>query len=198
MVQQARISGPERGATRERILQVASALFASRGFDATPVRMIAERAGVTDPALYYYFPTKRDLHDALLVEPDLTDLPIPSEPLEAGVNKMIAVFLRYGDNPDLVRLALREQMSGEPTAICFRTKCEETFRRMTADFFEHHYREGGRVIQTAVFMLLSGTFWDAILRFGDQFEAVVTQQSFQRRLREMMLATLPEPGVGIR
>ncbi len=160
--------------------------------------MIAERAGVTDPALYYYFPTKRDLHDALLVEPDLADIPIPSEPFEAGVDRMISVFLRYGDDPDLVRLALREQMSGEETAICFRRKTEETFRRITADFFDHHYGEGRRMIQTAMFMLLSGTFWDPILRFGDQFEAVVTQQSFQTRLREMMLATLPEPGVGIR
>ena len=46
---------------RERILRVASELFASRGYTGTSVREVAESAGCTKPALYYHFASKEDL-----------------------------------------------------------------------------------------------------------------------------------------
>lgn len=54
--------------TRRRILQAASALFAERGFEATSVREIVARAGVSKPVLYYYFTNKEDLCRRLLAE----------------------------------------------------------------------------------------------------------------------------------
>ncbi|MBX6314831.1 MAG: TetR/AcrR family transcriptional regulator, partial [Isosphaeraceae bacterium] len=51
------------------IAQVAARLFAARGYDATPVRAIAEAAGVTKPTLYYYFGSKEGLAQALLKVP---------------------------------------------------------------------------------------------------------------------------------
>ena len=61
--------------TRDRILDAAAELFARRGFDATSVDAIAERAGLTVGALYRHFDTKGDL---LLdvVRRALTSLPI--------------------------------------------------------------------------------------------------------------------------
>jgi TetR/AcrR family transcriptional regulator, regulator of biofilm formation and stress response len=61
--------------TRERILDAASELFALKGFDATPMDEIAERAGLTVGALYRHFAAKGDL---LLdvVRHALTSLPI--------------------------------------------------------------------------------------------------------------------------
>lgn len=50
---------------RDRILTCARSLFANRGFDATSVRQIAEAVGVTVPALYYHFDSKRALLTAL-------------------------------------------------------------------------------------------------------------------------------------
>jgi len=44
--------------TRQRILDVASELFVERGYDATSLREIAERLGVTKAALYYHFASK--------------------------------------------------------------------------------------------------------------------------------------------
>jgi AcrR family transcriptional regulator len=51
--------------TRERILDVALDLFVDQGYDATSLRQIAERLGVTKAALYYHFEAKEDILAAL-------------------------------------------------------------------------------------------------------------------------------------
>lgn len=54
--------------SRERILTSALELFARHGFANTSVRMIAERAGVSQGLLYNYFESKRALLGAILVQ----------------------------------------------------------------------------------------------------------------------------------
>ena len=54
------------GATRQRILDVARALFCSQGYDRTPLRAISDSLGVTKAALYYYFRAKDDLLVAIV------------------------------------------------------------------------------------------------------------------------------------
>jgi len=44
-----------------RLLAVATELFAEKGFDATSVQEVVERARVTKGALYHYFDSKQDL-----------------------------------------------------------------------------------------------------------------------------------------
>lgn len=51
---------------KERIMQCAEELFYSRGYDATGVQEIVDRAGVTKPTLYYYFGSKKGLLKAIL------------------------------------------------------------------------------------------------------------------------------------
>ena len=55
-------------AARDRILDAAEQLIAEDGFDATPTARIAERAGVAKGLLFYYFPRKTDLLQALFAE----------------------------------------------------------------------------------------------------------------------------------
>lgn len=62
-------AGGEAHATARHIARVASKLFAGRGFAATPVRAIAEAAGVTCPTLYYHFKSKEGLAQELLTRP---------------------------------------------------------------------------------------------------------------------------------
>ena len=52
--------------TRDRILAAAEECFAARGFDATGVAEICERAGVTKGAFYYHFASKQALFLELL------------------------------------------------------------------------------------------------------------------------------------
>jgi AcrR family transcriptional regulator len=60
--------------TRNRLLDVAGELFAQRGYDATSVANICERAGVTKGAFYHHFVTKQqvflDLRDRWLAPLD--------------------------------------------------------------------------------------------------------------------------------
>ncbi len=59
----ARLKGTER---KEQLLEVATKLFAERGFDATTTAAIAEAAGITEPVLYRHFENKKDLFIAVL------------------------------------------------------------------------------------------------------------------------------------
>ncbi|GAB1690488.1 TetR/AcrR family transcriptional regulator [Krasilnikovia sp. M28-CT-15] len=49
------------GDTRAEIRRVALELFTERGYEATSLREIAERLGVTKAALYYHFHSKEDI-----------------------------------------------------------------------------------------------------------------------------------------
>lgn len=48
--------------TREKLLEVATQQFADVGFEATTMRTIASRAGVTLPTVYHYFGDKANLY----------------------------------------------------------------------------------------------------------------------------------------
>jgi AcrR family transcriptional regulator len=51
----------ENADTRTRIQDIALELFIDLGYEATSLRQIAERLGVTKAALYYHFKTKEDI-----------------------------------------------------------------------------------------------------------------------------------------
>ena len=52
--------------TRRKILEVAEREFARDGYAGAHLQRIAEQVGVQKTALYYYFPSKRDLYGAIL------------------------------------------------------------------------------------------------------------------------------------
>jgi len=55
----------ETHATAEKILQVASRMFAEKGFANASVRDICRETGTTAPVIYYYFGSKKGLFDAV-------------------------------------------------------------------------------------------------------------------------------------
>jgi AcrR family transcriptional regulator len=63
-VTEARLAGDE--TVRARLLAAAIGLFARKGFAATTVREIVEDAGVTKPALYYYFGSKEGIFQEMM------------------------------------------------------------------------------------------------------------------------------------
>ena len=52
-------------ATAEKILQVASRMFAEKGFANVSVRDICRETGTTPPVIYYYFGSKKGLFEAV-------------------------------------------------------------------------------------------------------------------------------------
>src|SRR6202453_5424297 len=71
----------EGSSTRHRILQVALTLMSQKGVDGTSMRDLASAAGLNVASLYHYFPSKRELLEAVLVErgylPEWTTGPTP-------------------------------------------------------------------------------------------------------------------------
>jgi len=47
--------------TREQILELATRLFSSKGYEAVGIQEIVNEAGITKPTLYYYFGSKKGL-----------------------------------------------------------------------------------------------------------------------------------------
>ena len=54
--------------TRTRIQAVALELFTEQGYDATSLREIAERLGVTKAALYYHFKSKEEIVESMMAD----------------------------------------------------------------------------------------------------------------------------------
>jgi AcrR family transcriptional regulator len=67
--------GERTEATSGRIRSVAAELFAERGYGETSLREIAERLGITKAALYYHYPSKERLLQAI-VQPFFDDIQV--------------------------------------------------------------------------------------------------------------------------
>lgn len=63
-----RVTAETKAATRQRILDAARKLFASKGFDTGNTREIADAAGIATGTLFNYFATKEAILAALVVE----------------------------------------------------------------------------------------------------------------------------------
>ena len=77
------------GDTKEKILMTALRLFAKDGYEAVPVRNIAEELGMTKGALYRHYKNKRDIFDSIvdrMIQMDAQrakDYQVPAEPYDA-------------------------------------------------------------------------------------------------------------------
>lgn len=93
-----RMTGQER---REQLLGVARSVFAARGFEATTVEEIADRAGVSKPVVYQHFGGKEGIY-AVVVDREVTKLTtaitaaLDSAPHpRAAAEDVAAAFLGY-------------------------------------------------------------------------------------------------------
>ena len=100
---------------RERILDAGREMFGTRGYDATSIAEIGERAGITKSVLYHHFGSKAGLYRAVveedgraLIDAVASALPAPRQSgprLRPGVD----AFLKFlSDHPDTWRLMTRD------------------------------------------------------------------------------------------
>jgi AcrR family transcriptional regulator len=125
--------------TRERILDAAQHLFAMHGFNATPVKAIAEKAEVPNSLIFYYFPTKRALLESLIQERNR--LPklhaVMDVPHDAGIRSiLIHIGTHYLEtsrkNPEVPYILLREFRSHDDVAVRFEAFREELIQLMAS------------------------------------------------------------------
>ena len=106
---------------KEEILDVATTLFAERGFDGTSMNDVAERVGMRKASLFYHFATKDALYEAVLdrlvrelgdsLSAVYTSEGTLVERLEAAAD---AVSVAVSGRPFVARLLLRETMDWGP------------------------------------------------------------------------------------
>lgn len=98
---------------RQRLLQVALTLFASRGYDAAGVQEIVSEAGVTKPTLYHYFGSKAGLLDTLIREStrdflaDFDEAARYAGDLTHSLTQVVGVTLEFAKRrPEVYRLLM--------------------------------------------------------------------------------------------
>jgi len=105
--------------TRTRIQRVALSLFTENGYEATSLREIAERLGVTKAALYYHFKTKDEIIESLVADrmAKIEELVAWADTQPRGLVTRQEVLRRYSTmlheqgNSDLMRFFERNQSS---------------------------------------------------------------------------------------
>jgi AcrR family transcriptional regulator len=114
--------------TRSRIQAIALELFIEQGYEATSLREIAERLGVTKAALYYHFKTKEDIVASLVQDRiealkellDWAEAQPPGPQLRQEVIRRYSDELHRGRHHDTMRFFERNQ-----TALRDHPKSEE-------------------------------------------------------------------------
>ena len=117
---------PEVASSRDKILEVAEALFARRGFAGVGLREVAEAAGLGKSSLFHHFASKVQLYLAVLervlgriakrLEPALrADLP-PVAKLDGWVDALIDALAEHPASARLLLRALFEDDDFPPDA----------------------------------------------------------------------------------
>lgn len=117
-----RMTGAER---REQLIEVARALFAENGFDATSVEEIATAASVSKPIIYEHFSSKDGLyavivdHEAQRLETAISQaLDTPGARYREIIERGALALLDYIDEcPDGFRILSRDSTSGTYASI---------------------------------------------------------------------------------
>ena len=142
----ARSAGEER---RLRILAEATRCFAARGFAGTTTRELAAGAGVTEAALYRYFPSKEALYTALIDEKMATPSPFASleqaalEGERQLLERVAVLLLQSADvDPHMLRILLYTALEGHALADSFMQKRVYALRGFLTEYFEGRMRSG--------------------------------------------------------
>jgi len=88
---------------REQIIQTATDVFATEGFEGTALKRVAERVGVKEATLFHYFRGKQELLTAVLAERDrraMADSPAD----EVGLRMAAPIAARNRREPGLTTL----------------------------------------------------------------------------------------------
>lgn len=111
---------PRRGEVREAVLHAATKLFAASGYGGTPIQAICDEVGITKAALLYHYPSKEQLHAAVLeallghwksLLPRLMQAAVDGEEMFAVTMKEVVAF--FLADPNRARLLMREALDRE-------------------------------------------------------------------------------------
>jgi len=135
---------------RDQILREAMACFASRGFRGTTTRELAARVGITEAALYRYFPSKEALYGAI-IDRKMAATPIAEtfrEASRSGDDRAALTALARGvlergqADPEFLRILTFTALEGHALAEPFFAARVRSLRDLLADYVARRIREG--------------------------------------------------------
>ena len=167
------------------------ALFAADGFDATSIRAIAERCGLSDPAVYYYFPSKADLLNALWSATNarsLRNLPVKRPLTVARVAELTAAMLdASAEQDELVRLMVRQVLAGDQTAAALRNQTMSYWRRYLLPHFLGSFSEADADLRVqGVTMVVLGATFLAQMDHPTDYPAFCRSAAFRQHVEAMV------------
>jgi AcrR family transcriptional regulator len=151
-------------------LNIALTLMSQRGVDGTSMRDLASAAELNVASLYHYFPSKKELLEAVLVEQGVFPLQPPRSDFNGDVaaegtleHLLADIFVTMFEVQEFVRLMIGESMRGETTArsvgldlfTSFHAHIEEWVVQNRPDLVE---RDGAPEVARLLSATLVGTF----------------------------------------
>jgi AcrR family transcriptional regulator len=145
-----RRSGADR---REQILSEAMTCFANLGFRGTTVRELASRVGLSEAALYRYFPSKEALYAAIIdrkmAAVDIVAVlrPVASRGDDHAFFLGLAreIFTRVESDPTFLRILYFSALEGHSLAEPFFQSRVKRLREFVTDYIEKRSAEGAFV-----------------------------------------------------
>lgn len=142
-----RPAGEER---RRQIVREAIRCFAAKGFRGTTIRELAGRVGLTEAALYRYFPSKESLYQAIIDEKIAAPDPIEALEAAARAGDDRAVFTGLAKSflasveadPSFLRILLYTGLEGHELAAPFFERRIRRLREFVAGYIARRIREG--------------------------------------------------------
>ncbi|MCK9521246.1 MAG: TetR/AcrR family transcriptional regulator [Dehalococcoidia bacterium] len=186
--------------TRRRILDAALDIFAAEGFDSVTVKRIAERSGLTDGALYYYFDSKQAMLTALMEE--RWNIPrgleqvsrIVSEPLSPAILDRVVdnIFDALARNQSILRIVMRQALAEDPLAMRLRKDRREKWRVGLLHLFLPHLppEEADRVVDILL-SVSTGLFLAGQMDHGREFARVSQGEQYRANVRRLVRRMIP-------
>jgi AcrR family transcriptional regulator len=135
---------------REQILREAARCFGTRGFRGTTTRDVATAVGITEAALYRYYPSKEAMYaailDARIAAPSLVDA--LQEHAKAGDDRAVftelalAMIESVEADPSFLRLLLYSALEGHEMARPFYETRLRRLREFLTRYLTRRAREG--------------------------------------------------------
>lgn len=189
--------------SREKILEVAEARFAQRGFAGVGMRELALAAGLGKSSLFHHFPTKAELYVAVIerviASIEAHVLPVLAKPADATVRierAVDALIDALAEHPSTARLLLRSLVeddafaAAEPPGLA---AVEERIAALVGRFTELLGAPDAvqTLIGATVYHFASGEFGEAVLG-GPLFSAEAVARR-KREVKALLLHGLASP-----
>lgn len=135
---------------REQILREAVGCFGDLGYRGTTTRLLAERIGISEAALYRYFPSKQSLYSAIIDQKmaatDLLEMlrPAAERRDDAAVFGGLAreIFTRVDEDPAFLRILMFTALEGHALSEPFFASRVRRLREFVSDYVAQRIEDG--------------------------------------------------------